>query len=329
MGSSWTALARLDGPRGDQSRPGRIADPQRLARPAGGGRLAGLDAAAQATCSAALPAAFAFVVLAPVPVLARALSVTNLSDESSYDRLCMLEAGARMVAEHPLFGIGPNMVERLYPIYRHATASRLNVPHLHDSYAQLAAERGLPALASYLALLAVALARAWRGYRADLAAGHGAGQAGSRADLWLGVTAALVAFVGRRAVRAQLGRHRGPARRADASRGAVLPADRESCGCGRRDGAGSRGKEPMSAGSGQEEGVRFARFLAETRTRGRRRARPSAAGLRSRSRAPARGDALQRLRRRQAPAAGAGAARRTVVRSAESPTSWPAPRRSS
>ena len=141
-----------------------------------------------------LPVAAAFVVLAPVPVLARALSITNLSDESSYDRLCMLEAGARMAAEHPLFGIGPNMVERLYPIYRHASAARLNVPHLHDSYVQLAAERGLPALASYLALLSVALARAWRGHRADLAAGHGPGEPGSRADIWLGVTAALGAF---------------------------------------------------------------------------------------------------------------------------------------
>ena len=137
-----------------------------------------------------LPAAAAFVVLAPVPILARALSVTNLSDESSYDRLCMLEAGVRMVAEHPLFGIGPNMVERLYPIYRHTSAARLNVPHLHDSYAQLAAERGLPALASYLALLAVALARARRGYRAERTADG----AGARADLWLGVTAALIAF---------------------------------------------------------------------------------------------------------------------------------------
>ena len=95
-----------------------------------------------------------------------------------------------MVAEHPLFGIGPNMVERLYPIYRHTSASRLNVPHLHDSYAELAAERGLPALASYLALLAVALARAWRGYRSEL----GGEASASRADLWLGVTAALLAF---------------------------------------------------------------------------------------------------------------------------------------
>jgi len=142
----------------------------------------------------ALPAALAFVVVAPVQILARALSVTNLSDGSTYDRLCMLEAGSRMVAEHPLFGIGPNMVERLYPIYRHASAARLNVPHLHDSYAQLAAERGLPALASYLALLAVALVRARKGYRSDLGALAATSAGGPRADLWLGVTAALLAF---------------------------------------------------------------------------------------------------------------------------------------
>jgi putative inorganic carbon (hco3(-)) transporter len=138
----------------------------------------------------AVPALALFVLLAPVPLLARALSVTNLSDESTYDRLCMLEAGVRMVAEHPLLGIGPNMVERLYPIYRHSTAARLNVPHLHNSYTQVAAERGLPALASLLALLAIPLVRATRGYRAEKTAlDHG-----SRADLWLGVTAALVAF---------------------------------------------------------------------------------------------------------------------------------------
>lgn len=137
-----------------------------------------------------LPATAAFVVLAPVPLLARVLSVTNLSDESSYDRLCMLEAGARMVTEHPLLGVGPNMAERLYPIYRHTSASRLNVPHLHDSYAQLAAERGLPALASYLALLAVAFQRAWRGYQSE----RSGESRGPRADLWLGVMAALAAF---------------------------------------------------------------------------------------------------------------------------------------
>ena len=56
------------------------------------------------------------------------------------------------------------------------------------------AERGLPALASFLALLGVALVRARRGYRSDLALSPAAGANGSRADLWLGVTAALVAL---------------------------------------------------------------------------------------------------------------------------------------
>jgi O-antigen ligase len=53
-----------------------------------------------------------------------------------------------MVAERPLFGIGPDLVEARYPIYRHPTAPRYTVPHLHNDLLQLAAERGLPALAA-------------------------------------------------------------------------------------------------------------------------------------------------------------------------------------
>lgn len=132
-------------------------------------------------------AAMLFLLLAPVPVVARALSTASLSDDSNYDRLCMLEAGARMTAEHPLFGIGPQVAERRYPIYRHPTAPRFNVPHLHNSFVQLAAERGLPGLASYLGLLWVPLAAAWRGYRRE-------GTEGGRSDLWLGVVAALIAL---------------------------------------------------------------------------------------------------------------------------------------
>ncbi|MEZ5312573.1 MAG: hypothetical protein R2862_02435 [Thermoanaerobaculia bacterium] len=89
------------------------------------------------------PAAlFVVVLLAPVPVVARA----HLGDEplGRVDLRPALHAAGqmRMVAEHPLVGLGPNMPERRYPIYRHPTASRLNVPHLHD-YLRLA-ERGLP-----------------------------------------------------------------------------------------------------------------------------------------------------------------------------------------
>lgn len=136
---------------------------------------------------AAPAAAVLLLLLSPVPVVARALSVANLSDESTYDRLCMLQAGARMVAEHPFVGLGPNMAERRYPIYRHPTASRLNVPHLHNSYVQLAAERGLPALASFLALFGVALHAAWSDYRRRGADGN--------SDLPLGTIAALLAFL--------------------------------------------------------------------------------------------------------------------------------------
>jgi geranylgeranyl pyrophosphate synthase len=54
----------------------------------------------------------------------------------------MVEAGLRMVGERPLLGLGPDLVKRVYPLYRHPTAPRLLVPHLHNSYVQLAAERG-------------------------------------------------------------------------------------------------------------------------------------------------------------------------------------------
>jgi O-antigen ligase len=100
----------------------------------------------------------------------------------------MLEAGARMTAAHPLVGLGPEMAEQRYPIYRHPTASRLNVPHLHNSFVQIAAERGLPALLALFALLGVAARAAWRAYRAELAGG------GARSDLHLGALAGLAAF---------------------------------------------------------------------------------------------------------------------------------------
>ncbi len=137
---------------------------------------------------AGLPAALLFVGLAPVPLLHRALSITDLRDTSNYDRLCMLQAGLSMVAERPLLGLGPDVVKRRYPIYRNDTAPRLTVPHLHNSFLQLAAERGLPSLLVYLWMMAASLICAWRQLKAQ------GGMAGPRADLLLGVILALVGF---------------------------------------------------------------------------------------------------------------------------------------
>ncbi|TNF75137.1 MAG: hypothetical protein EP299_06450, partial [Acidobacteria bacterium] len=118
----------------------------------------------------------------------RLTSIVSLDDPSNYDRLCMAEAGLHMIADRPLFGIGPGMVEQYYPIYRHPTALRADVKHLHNTFIHLAAERGILAVGAYIWLMIAALWLCHRGYRA------GGGLAGPRADLYLGVMLALVAL---------------------------------------------------------------------------------------------------------------------------------------
>jgi O-antigen ligase len=135
-----------------------------------------------------LPAALLFLLLAPVPLVNRILSITDLQDSSNYDRLCMVDAGVRMIAERPLFGIGPDMVQRRYALYRNPTAPRFWVPHLHNNLLHLTAERGLSSLAAYVWLMAAPIALAVRRYRAEGGAG------GPRADLYLGTVLALIGF---------------------------------------------------------------------------------------------------------------------------------------
>ena len=133
-------------------------------------------------------ATLAIWLFAPPRVVARIVSIADPTDVTNYDRLCMAEAGMRMIHERPVTGLGPKLVRKLYPIYRHPTAPRYQVPHLHNSFLQLAAERGLPALASFLALLGVAVQRAMRRFREE------GGVAGPRSDILLGIVLALVGF---------------------------------------------------------------------------------------------------------------------------------------
>lgn len=135
-----------------------------------------------------LPAGALFLLLAPAPVVSRVVSIGDLHYPSNYDRLCMIEAGYQMVRQRPLFGVGPDMVDELYPYYRHPTSPRPRVPHLHNTFLQLAAERGLVSLAAYLWLMGAVLWRAYRGYRESMPADSG------RAELLLGVILGLVAF---------------------------------------------------------------------------------------------------------------------------------------
>ena len=62
----------------------------------------------------------------------------------------MMRAGREIVEAHPVFGAGPNMIERVYPQFRDAGAVEMATSHLHNVPLQIAAERGLPALALWI-----------------------------------------------------------------------------------------------------------------------------------------------------------------------------------
>jgi O-antigen ligase len=82
----------------------------------------------------------------------------------------MLRKGVYMVKDRPLTGVGPEMVERVYLEYPDdpMAVNRTN-PHLHNVPVQIAAERGLPALAAWVWFVIVAAAGLWRQLRAGSA----------------------------------------------------------------------------------------------------------------------------------------------------------------
>jgi O-antigen ligase len=105
-----------------------------------------------------------FIMVAPGQIAKRYASMFNMNDPTVRDRVTMLHIGERMIAAHPLTGVGPNMVQRQYVDFKGSDSlvgpdgvTHIN-PHLHNDFLQIAAERGLPALAIWLWFV-VALAR--------------------------------------------------------------------------------------------------------------------------------------------------------------------------
>jgi O-antigen ligase len=101
--------------------------------------------------TAFLPVVIALVLaFAPDTVTDRMVSIFDLRDPSNRDRVAMMRAGAAMVRADPLTGVGPDMIPRVYEQYRTPDAFNATNPHLHNVPLQIAAERGLPALAVWL-----------------------------------------------------------------------------------------------------------------------------------------------------------------------------------
>jgi O-antigen ligase len=119
---------------------------------------------------AVLPIVVAVVfALAPDRITDRMMSMFNLRDPSNQDRLAMMHSGLAIVRDYPLTGVGPNMIPLVYPNYLGPEAVHPNNPHLHDVPLQIAAERGLPALAAWLWFIGAAAAGLLSLFRRDQA----------------------------------------------------------------------------------------------------------------------------------------------------------------
>ncbi len=103
-----------------------------------------------------------FFLVAPDSLTARFYSIFDLHDPTNRDRVAMLREGGAMIAERPVTGVGPNMVERVYARYRDPLAVEKVNPHLHNVPMQIAAERGLPALGIWLWFVGTVSLDLWR-----------------------------------------------------------------------------------------------------------------------------------------------------------------------
>ncbi|MBI2214733.1 MAG: O-antigen ligase family protein [Acidobacteria bacterium] len=102
------------------------------------------------------------IVLAPMPFFSRLVSSFDPQKSSNLDRLRMAQAGVEIIADHPLFGIGPGNIKETYPLYRLPDAPRFRIPHLHNNPLQIWAERGVVPLFGWLLLIGLAVRQGWR-----------------------------------------------------------------------------------------------------------------------------------------------------------------------
>src|SRR5262245_15852039 len=107
-----------------------------------------------------------FVAVAPGQISERFASIFDRKNPTNMDRVAMIGEGRRMIAAHPLTGVGPNMVQRLYTQYRGSDAVNAINPHLHNVPLHTAAERGLPALAIWIWFIVAVAGDVWRRFGA-------------------------------------------------------------------------------------------------------------------------------------------------------------------
>lgn len=105
------------------------------------------------------------VAFAPDSAFHRLVKPDYSDQEAVQNRLVVWRAGLKIIADHPLTGIG---LGNFKPMVEHFEHSGLRVDSLaHNTYIQLAADLGLPGLGLFLALFLAAFIQAGRAVRAS------------------------------------------------------------------------------------------------------------------------------------------------------------------
>ncbi len=113
----------------------------------------------------------------PEALFERAANTFSLESPNDRDRLAMAATGLKIIEAHPLLGIGPGLMERVYPAWVVDWGFREQNSHLHNNLLQIAAERGLLGLSAWLWMMAAFGILAWRILRSVGATGPGGPEA--------------------------------------------------------------------------------------------------------------------------------------------------------
>lgn len=107
-------------------------------------------------------AALAYVA-SPSTIRYRVRSIVNPNAYSNHLRIEYFKAGLKIIRDFPLHGTGPDTVEMVFQDDKYGLSeeAKRNV-HLHNNLTQIAAERGLPALAAWLLFMGWAFVSALR-----------------------------------------------------------------------------------------------------------------------------------------------------------------------
>lgn len=114
---------------------------------------------------AAIPLLIIIVLVMPASVKNRVTSIVDMQNATNKDRFYMAVIAFDIFKDHPITGVGPNNIEKVYDKYKPAEAEQTNL-HLHNNFLHILAERGILALlimtAAFIAVI-VSLVKRIRG----------------------------------------------------------------------------------------------------------------------------------------------------------------------